>query len=45
MIISFIKNSNWVNISKWMSLCIGAVFTGKNLAHYYQFEFDVIHLQ
>ena len=33
MTISFIKNSNCINISKSMSFCIGAVFTEKSLAH------------
>ena len=30
MIVSFIQNSNCIDISKWMAFCIGAVFTEKH---------------
>ena len=34
MIISFIKNSNCIDIRKWMGFCIGAVFTEKKIGTY-----------
>ena len=33
MIISFIQNSNCIDISNWMGLCIGTVLTEKNMVH------------
>ena len=55
MIISFIQNSNCIDISKLMGFCIGSLFSEKKIWHiilvtnslsgYYQLEFDTIYLQ
>ena len=40
MIVSFIKNSNCID-SKWMSFCIGAVFTEKRFGTYISYKLIV----
>ena len=39
MIISFIQNSNCIDISKLMGFCVGAVFTGKKYGAYISQEY------